>query len=135
LRLVVLATAANRDDGAHARRLDEIRGDSKYNNRTRDRYLARSGARYAVTVVERPAGATGFVLVPYRWVVERTHARVGKYRRNSKGDERTTASAGAVIPVSMIHRMPHRLAPDASNAQAAFTYPRKSLQKQAQLPG
>jgi putative transposase len=147
LLLVVLVTAANLDDGTHApevlakltpahtSRLDEVRGDSKYNNRTLDRYLARSGAGYEVTVVERPAGATGFVLLPYRWAVERTHAWVGRYRRNSKDYERTTASAEAMIQVSMIHRMLHRLAPDASSAQAAFKYPRKTPQKQALLPG
>jgi putative transposase len=143
LLLVVLVTAANLDDGTHApkvlarltaahtSRLDEVRGDSKYNNRTLDKYLARSGVRYTVTVVERPAGATGFVLLPYRWVVERTHAWVGKYRRNSKDYERTTASAEAMVQVSMIHRMLHRLAPDAANPRAAFKYPRKTLQKQA----
>ena len=143
LLLVVLVTAANLDDGTHApkvlakltaahtSRLTEVRGDSRYNNRTLDEYLARSGAGYTVTVVERPAGATGFVRLPYRWVVERTHAWVGKYRRNSKDYERTTGSAEAMIQASMIHRMLHRLAPDAANAQAAFKYPRKTPQKQA----
>lgn len=143
LLLVVLVTAANLDDGTHApkvlaklttahlSRLGEVRGDSKYNNRALDRYLAESGAGYKVTVVERPAGATGFVLLPYRWVVERTHAWVGKYRRNSKDYERTTASAEAMVQASMIHRMLHRLAPDVSNVQAAFKYPRKTPQKRA----
>jgi putative transposase len=142
LLLVVLVTAANLDGGTHAPKVlarltaahtsrpDEVRGDSKYNNRTLDRYLARSGARYPVTVVERPAGATGFVLLPYRWVVERTHAWVGKYRRNSKDYERTTASAEAVVQVSTSHRMLHRLAPDAASPQAPFKYPRKVPQKQ-----
>lgn len=143
LLLVVVVTAAHLDDGTHApkvlakltaahtSRLEEIRGDAKYNNRTLDRYLATSGAPYKVTVVERPAGAEGFVRLPYRWVVERTHAWVGKYRRTSKDYERTTASAEAVIQVSMIHRMLRRLAPDTENPQAAFTYPRKTPQKQA----
>lgn len=55
LLLVVAVTAANLDDGTHApevlarltaahrSRLDEVRGDSKYNNRTLDRYLRESG--------------------------------------------------------------------------------------------
>lgn len=143
LLLVVLVTAANLDDGTHApkvlakltaahlSRLDEVRGDSKYNNRTLDTYLVRSGARYKVTVVERPAGAKGFVLLPYRWVVERTHAWVGRYRRNSKDYERTTGSAEAMVQASVIHLMLHRLRPDHANAQAAFKYPRKTPQKQA----
>jgi putative transposase len=143
LLLVVLVTAANLDDGTHApkvlarltaahlSRLDEVRGDTKYNNRTLDRYLRESGARYKVTVVERPPGAKGLVLLPYRWVVERTNAWTGKYRRNSKDYERTTASAEAMVQVSMIHLMLHRLAPDRTNVQAAFTYPRKPLKKAA----
>jgi putative transposase len=143
LLLVVVVSAANLDDGTHApkvlarltaahlSRLEEVRGDSKYNNRTLDRYLRESGARYTVAVVERPPGVAGLVLLPYRWVVERTNAWTGKYRRNSKDYERTTASAEAMVQVTMIHLMLHRLAPDKQNAHAAFTYPRKPLQKAA----
>lgn len=143
LLLVVLVTAANLDDGTHApkvlakltaahtSRLDEVRGDSKYNNRALDRYLRDSQARYKITVVERPPGVTGLVLLPYRWVVERTNAWTGKYRRNSKDYERTTASAEAMIQVSMIHLMLHRLAPDTKHARAEFKYPRKPLRKAA----
>jgi putative transposase len=141
--LVVLVTAANLDDGtcapqvlakltaAHTSRLDEVRGDSKYNNRTLDRYLRESQARYKLTVVERPPGVTGLVLLPYRWVVERTNAWTGKYRRNSKDYERTTASAEAMVQVSMIHLMLNRLAPDPTDTRAAFKYPRKPLKKAA----
>src|SRR3954470_13953837 len=79
LLMVVLVTAANLDDGTtaprvlakltpgHTSRLDEVRGDSKYNNRKLDEYLAASGAGYKVTVVERPLGAKGLVHLPYRW--------------------------------------------------------------------
>ena len=141
LLLVVLATAANLDDGttaprvlkrltaAHRSRLDEVRGDSKYNNRALDRYLAASGAGYKLTVVERPAGATGLVLVPYRWVVERTNAWTGKCRRNSKDYERTTQSSEAMVQLSHIHLMLRRLRPDASATPADFRYPRKPMKK------
>jgi putative transposase len=143
LLLVVLVTAAHLDDGTHApqvlakltaahrSRLDEIRGDGKYNNRALDRYLRDAQAKYTITVVERPPGVTGLVLLPYRWVVERTNAWTGKYRRNSKDYERTTASAEAMIQVSMIHLMLHRLAPDTDSPKAEFRYPRKPLQKAA----
>ena len=143
LLMVVLVTAANLDDGTtapevlkrltptHLSRLDEVRGDGKYNNRTLDRYLSESEAKYKVTVVERPEGATGLVHLPYRWVVERTNAWTGKYRRNSKDYERTTASAEAMIQVGMIHLMLHRLAPDTTRTQTAFQYPRKAMQKAA----
>ena len=143
LLLVVAVAAANLDDGTHApkvlakltaaptSRLDEIRGDGKYNNRTLDRSLSDSKARSKITVVERPPGVTGLVLLPYRWVVERTNAWTGKYRRNSKDYERTTASAEAMIQASMIHRMLNRLAPDADTPRAEFRYPRKPLKKAA----
>jgi putative transposase len=143
LLLVVLVTAANLDDGTHApqvlakltaahlSRLDEIRGDSKYNNRTLDRYLLTTQAKYKLTVVERPPGVTGLVLLPYRWVVERTNAWTGKYRRNSKDYERTTAMAEAMIQTSAIHLMLQRLAPDPNKTQAEFRYVRKPLQKAA----
>jgi putative transposase len=146
LLLAVLVTAGNLDDGTHApkvlarltpahtSRLDEIRGDSKYRNKTLDRYLRTSGARYTMTVIERPPGVQGLVLLPFRWVVERTHAWVGKYRRNSKDYERTTASAEAMIQGSMIHLMLRRLAPEL-DARADFRYERKPLKKEAKVSG
>jgi hypothetical protein len=88
-----------------------------------------------VTVVERPPGATGLVLLPYRWVVERTNAWTGKYRRNSKDYERTTAMAEAMVQTTAIHLMLRRLAPDTTTARADFKYPRKPLQKAAEVPG
>ena len=147
LLLVVLVTAANLDDGTHApkvsaeltaahlSRLDEIRGDGKYNNRTLDRYLLTSGAKYKMTVVERPPGVTGLVLLPYRWVVERTNAWTGKYRRNSKDYERTTAMSEAMVQATAIHLMLRRLAPDTTVKRAEFKYPRKPLQKAANVSG
>lgn len=147
LILVVAVTAGNLDDGtyapnvlarltaAHTSRLDEVRGDGKYNNRELDRYLGATGVKYKVTVVERPAGVKGLVHLPYRWVVERTNAWVGKYRRNSKDYERTTAVAEAVIQVSMIHLMLKRLNPDPAATQAAFRYARTPLQKAVPVPG
>jgi len=147
LLLVVLVTPANLDDGTHApkvlakltpahtSRLDEVRGDGKYNNRTLDRYLTASGAKYKLTVVERPAGAKGLVLLPYRWVVERTNAWTGKYRRNSKDDERTTAVAETMVRLSMTHLMLNRLAPDPDARRAEFRYAHKPLQKVAGIPG
>lgn len=143
LLMVVLVTPANLDDGttapqvlarltpAHLTRLDEVRGDRKYNNRAMDRYLAREQVGYRVTVVERPDGAKGLVHLPYRWVIERTNAWTGKYRRNSKDYERTTESAEAMVQVSMIHLMLQRLAPDTQHTQATFKYTRKPLQKAA----
>jgi putative transposase len=143
LLLVVLVTSANVDDGTgapevlkllteeHQSRLDEIRGDGKYNNRTLDRYVKQANVKYKVTVVERPAGAEGLVLLKFRWVVERTNAWNGKYRRNSKDYERTTSSSEAMIKVSAIHLMLNRLRPDPNAKVAKFTYARNPMKKAA----
>jgi len=143
LLLVVLVTAANADDGTtapevlrrltpeHRSRLDEVRGDGKYRNRALDRYLAREQVGYRVTVVERPAGAVGLVQLPYRWVIERTNAWTGKYRRNSKDYERTTSSGEAMVQVAMIHLMLRRLQPNPAERRADFRYPRKPMEKAA----
>ena len=115
LLLVVLVTAANLDDGTHApkvlakltvahlSRLDELRGTA---STTTGRWTATCGTRRRGTSSRSWSGrrgVTGLVLLPYRWVVERTNAWTGKYRRNSKDHERTTASAEAMIQVGMIH--------------------------------
>ena len=136
-------TAANVDDGTgapevlkllteqHQSRLDEIRGDGKYNNRTLDRYLKAANVNYKVTVVERPAGTKGLVHLPFRWVVERTNAWNGKYRRNSKDYERTVSSSEAMIKVSTIHLMLNRLRPNPNIKVANFTYAPNPMKKAA----
>jgi len=141
LLLAVLVTAAAADDGtaapqvlakldAHTHpRLALLWADHKYDNRTLDRWLAEQKVGYRIEVVERPVGAQGFVLVHRRWVVERTFAWLGRYRRNSKDYERLTASSEATVKVSMIHLMLRRLRPDKTKQTPAFTYrrtPRKA---------
>jgi putative transposase len=38
-------------------------------------------------MVKRPDGLQGFLLLPQRWIVERTVAWLGRYRRLSTDDE------------------------------------------------
>ena len=63
-----------------------------------------------LAIVRRPAGAQGFHLLPKRWIVERTFAWRGRYRRLSKDYEYLPETAEAMIYVAMIHRMLVRLA-------------------------
>jgi putative transposase len=65
--------------------------------------------RFGLRVTLRPKGATGFVLLPRRWVVERTFGWLGKYRRLSKDYEYLTTSSEAMIYVAMIHLMVRRI--------------------------
>jgi putative transposase len=61
-------------------------------------------------IVKRPEGIKGFLLLPKRWIVERTFAWLGRYRRLSKDYEYLTQTSETTIRVAMIHLMVRRLA-------------------------
>ena len=135
LLLAVMVTASSADDGTaapgvlgrltpeHRSRLEVVRGDAKYRNHSLDDWLIESGACYRVEVVARPPGSTGFVKVPKRWVVERTFAWIGRWRRNSRDHEFFEHSSEAIVMVGSIHRMLKLLKPDRSNPPAPFKIP------------
>ena len=52
-----------------------------------------------------------FVVLPKRWIVERTFAWLGKYRRLSKDYETLPASSETMIYLAMINLMIHCLKP------------------------
>ena len=66
--------------------------------------------RFVLRVTLRPDGAKGFVLLPRRWVVERTLAWLNQSRRLSKDYERLPQSSEAMIDLSMTRLMLRRLA-------------------------
>ena len=72
---------------------------------------AKCAGGWAVEVVKRPAGATGFAVLPRRWAVERTFAWLGRSRRLSKDYEALPETSEAWVYVAMIHLMLERLAP------------------------
>jgi len=55
-------------------------------------------------------GQKGFVVRPWLWIVERTFAWLGRYRRLSKDYEYLTETSEAMIYLAMIHLMVRRLA-------------------------
>jgi putative transposase len=63
-----------------------------------------------LAMVKRPEGIKGFLLLPKRWIVERTFAWLGRYRRLSKDYEYVTQTSETMIRVAMIHLMVRRLA-------------------------
>ncbi len=81
-----------------------------------------SGAGYRIEVIGRPEGSVGYVKLPRRWVVERTFAWLGRYRRNSRNYELHTHSSEAMLGVSSIHRMLRLLSKDTIKPQAPFKY-------------
>lgn len=65
----------------------------------------------ALEVVKRTDDMTGFVVLPRRWVVERTFAWLMHSRRPARDYETLIATGEAMIQWSMITRMSRRLAP------------------------
>jgi len=130
--LTVLVTTAAVDDGVAAPqvterlrvedypRLQKIWGDRKYHNYNFRRWLADNRPGWELDIKTREPGARGFAVLAKRWVVERTYAWHGRYRRHSKDYERRTDSSESMIRVSAIHLMLRRLAP--SKAGPAFRY-------------
>jgi hypothetical protein len=60
------------------------------------------------------------VLLPRRWVVERTFAWLVRYRRLSKEYEGT--SREAMVQIAMIHLMTHHLRPRKLKRPERFRY-------------
>ncbi len=65
--------------------------------------------RFFLRVTLRPKGAKGFILLPRRWVVERTFAWLNQSRRLSKDYERLPKTSEAMIYLSMTRLMLRRL--------------------------
>ena len=70
-----------------------------------------SFGNWVLEIVKRSDDVTGFVVLPKRWIVERTFGWIGRYRRMSKDYEMSLASSEAMILITMINLMLHRLAP------------------------
>ncbi len=65
--------------------------------------------RMVQVVKKRVAGR--FEVLPKRWIVERTFAWLGRYRRLSKDYETLPDSSETMIRIAMINLMLHRLEP------------------------
>jgi putative transposase len=61
-------------------------------------------------ITKRSDAVQGFVVIPKRWIVERTLGWFNRYRRLSKDYEYHTETRQAMIQVAMIHVMIRRLA-------------------------
>lgn len=133
LLLAVTVTIASVDDAYAARpvmqqltesrqpRLQIVWADSKYHNHALRSWITRQKSiTWTLEVVRRPKGAKGFVLLPKRWVVERTFSWLGRWRRLSRDYEHHTESSEAMVHVASIGRMLRRLAP--ASGQPPFKY-------------
>ena len=131
--LAVLVTSAAVDDAEAAKslltcveseafpRLRTIYADNKYHNYGLYQWVEEN-ADYRLHIVHRPAQQRGFVLLPQRWVAERTFAWLGRSRRLSKDYEKLTITSEAMIKIAMIHTMVRRLADDTPAQQFGYQH-------------
>ena len=91
------------------KRLRLIWADGAYAGELIDWVLDKCGWKLEIQKGPK-AGAKGFVVRPWLWIVERTFAWLGRYRRLSKDYESLTETSEAMIYIAMIHLMVRRLA-------------------------
>lgn len=138
LLMAISVTLANVDDAVAARSvipqinratqpaLKVIWADNKYHNYSLYEHIeSHPLVDFRIEVVKRPEGTKGFVLLPKRWVVERTFSWLDRYRRLSKDYETRADSAEAWVKLVSINRMLRYLKPSPS--QNPFNYPIKPL--------
>lgn len=90
-------------------RLRILFADSAYGRNQLPQWVQKTFGWILQTVL-RPPGAQGFVVLPKRWVVERTFAWLARFRRHARDYERTVESSETMIYIAMIGMMSKRLA-------------------------
>ena len=94
---------------ARAPDLQLVWGDGRYQGPLVAQAAHAVGLR--VEVVSKPPGTKGFTVLPRRWVIERTFAWLGKYRRVAGRDYETNPrNSEAWIKICLSNLMLRRLA-------------------------
>ena len=120
--MLVVITAANVQDREGActllqtlatrfRRLRMIWADGAYAGDLQQwiRGLRKWG-KVRLEIVRKPKGQRGFTVLPWRWIVERTFAWLGRHRRLKADYECLPETTEALIHIAMIRLMVRRLA-------------------------
>ena len=120
--LKVLVTVANMSDGKATiellktlpkvlfKRLKRIWADGGYRGEF-VAWVAKKFKKIVVDITRRSDNLKGFEVIPWRWVVERSFAWLGAYRRLAKDYEFFTFHSESLIYLASIHRLLKRLAP------------------------
>lgn len=95
------------------RRLKVVFADSAYGRNDLPAWV-RETFGWVLQTVLRPVGVKGFVVLPKRWIIERTFAWISRCRRNTKDYERKPEHSEAMIHITMIALMSKRLAKSKS---------------------
>lgn len=98
-----------RSFGSHRKKLRKVWVDGGYRGELVE-WVKRT-FRYCLEVVLRSDDIKGFVVLPKRWVVERTFAWLSNHRRLSKDYERFTKTSETMIQIAMMRLMLRRLKP------------------------
>ena len=115
------ADVQDRDGALHllrrARRLfpfiERIFADGGYAGRKMALTVWRTGV-WRLQIVKR-SDATGFEVLPKRWIVERTFAWISRNRRLARDFERYATTTASFVRVAMIRIMLRRLAANVSS--------------------
>lgn len=105
---IVLAQGSRREGGRWLRRLKLIWVDGIYTGGLVE--WAQKAYGWTVQIVKRTDDMKGFVVLPRRWVVERTFGWLGRYRRLSKDYEYLLLTSETMIYAAMVRLMLARLA-------------------------
>jgi putative transposase len=138
LLLAVVVTAASVTDAKAARevfqrataeglpRLAKVLGDHVYGNEGLPEWTADNTTfRLEITVKDptpQEPGKKKFKVIKWRWVVERTFAWLGRYRRNSRDYEKLSQTSESMLMISGIQLMLRRLKPRGD--AFVFHYPK-----------
>lgn len=137
LLLAVFVTAASVTDAHAARevfqrataeglpRLVKVLGDHVYGYEGLPEWTAvHTKFRLEITkqdATPKDAGKKKFKVIKWRWVVERTFAWLGRYRRNSRDYEKLPQTSESMLKISGIQLMLRRLKPN--EVKFVFHYP------------
>jgi putative transposase len=117
LMVVVHSASLQDQDGAcfvfsrmkeRFKRLKVVFADSAYKRNGLPDWVSETFGWVLQTVL-RPVEAKGFVVLPKRWIVERTFAWLARNRRHARDYEKTTISSEAFVHLAMIRIMARRL--------------------------
>jgi putative transposase len=139
LLLAVVVTSASLSDAKAARvvferaqargfpRLVKVLGDHVYGYEGLPEWT-KANTKFRLEITGKKAGEKGFQVIKWRWVVERTHAWLGRYRRNSRDYEMLPQTSESMLKISSIQLMRQRLRPK----ETGFTFHyRENLKKTA----
>jgi transposase len=87
----------------------KLYADGGYQGPEFQRSLRKSLARVNLEIVKRSDQVKGFVVLPKRWIIERTFAWLGRCRRLAKDWENLTRNALAFLRLASIRLMLRKL--------------------------